>query len=70
MVKSATITGIAIIIFGVWISLEILASKDAPLWVQIYPTIIIIVGITLIALRKKENEIEQRKDIKTKKSNH
>jgi|GEM_PF-3324944 len=70
MVKSATLTGSAIIIFGVWIFLEILTSKNTPPWVQIYPAIIITLGIALIALRNKENKIEQRKDIKTKTSKH
>jgi len=68
MSKGAAIVGVAIIILGIWISLEILADNKAPLLTLITPAIIIAVGIAMIILRKEEDKIEQRKDIKTKQS--
>ena len=68
MSNGAIVTGVAIIIFGIWITTKVLADTSAPLFVLIYPAIIIIIGITLIILNKEEEKVEQRKDIKTKQS--
>jgi len=66
MSKSAIVVGVALIIFGIWIGLEILASQDAPLLTLITPIIIMALGIAMIILNKEESKVEQRKDIKTK----
>jgi len=68
MAKENIIIGTAIIILGVWLSLKVITSEDAPLFLLIYTLIITALGITIIVLNKEENRIEQRKDIKTKKS--
>ena len=69
MSKGVIVTGVAIIILGIWIALEVAADNEAPLFILIYPAIMIIVGIAMIILNKEEDKVEQRKDIKTKQSN-
>ena len=64
MSKGAIVIGVAIIILGIWIVLEVIAD-DAPLFILIYPTIMVALGIAMIVLNKEEDKIEQRKDIKT-----
>jgi len=61
MTKSAIIAGIGSIVLGGWIFFKIFVS-EAPIWVYIYPLIIIGIGIAMILLRKKEDKIEKRKD--------
>ena len=68
MTKEITITGVAITIIGIWLSLEVIASKETPTFVLIYTLIITALGIAMIILNKEEDKIEQRKDIKTKQS--
>lgn len=68
MSKGAIVVGIALIILGIWIVAEIVADAEAPLFILIYPAIMIIVGIAMIILNKEEDKVEQRKDIKTKPS--
>ena len=67
MSKGVIVTGVAIIILGIWIALEVAADNEAPLFILIYPAIMIIVGLAMIILNKEEDKIEQRKDIKTNK---
>ena len=67
MGKSAILVGIFLILFGIWLGFKILSS-NAPLWILTYSLISIGLGIALIILYKSEDKIEQRKDIKTKKS--
>jgi len=67
MTKEITVTGVAITIIGIWLSLEVLASNEAPLLILIWTLIITAVGIAMIIFNKEEDKIEQRKDIKTKK---
>jgi phosphate/sulfate permease len=67
MSKSAIAIGIILTILGLWISLKIITSDEAPLLVLIYPAIMIGLGIAMIILNKEESKIEQRKDINTKK---
>ena len=66
MSNGVIVTGVAIIILGIWITLEILADK-APIFILIYPIIIIGLGIAMIILNKEEDKVEQRKDLKPKK---
>jgi hypothetical protein len=68
MSNGAIVVGVALIILGIWIGLEIIASNEAPLLTLVYPIITIGLGIAMIILHNEENKIEQRKDIKTKKS--
>jgi uncharacterized membrane protein YiaA len=67
MSKGAIVVGVAIIILGIWISLEVIADTEAPIFILIYPIIMIGLGIAMIILNKEEDKVEQRKDIKTKK---
>lgn len=67
MGKSAIGMGIAIIIFGVWLTFKVL-SPEIPLWVLIYPLVTIGIGIGLIIFNKEEDKIEKRKDLKERKT--
>ncbi len=65
MGKGAIAIGIICIILGAWIIFKIFSS-NTPLWVAVYPLILIILGIGLIIFFKEEEKVEQRKDIKKK----
>jgi len=60
----AIIIGIILVLFGVWMFTEI----KEPLALFIYPILSIIIGICLIIFNSSEEKIEQRKDLKKKKS--
>jgi hypothetical protein len=62
MSKGAIVIGVALIILGIWISLEVIADTSAPLFILIYPAIMIAIGIAMIILNKEEDKVEQRKD--------
>lgn len=58
--------GVAIVLFGIWLTFEVL-SPDIPLWVLIYPLVIIGIGMGLIVFYNEEDRIEKRKDLKARK---
>lgn len=62
MVVGQLVIGIIFILIGLLLML-------IPFFGWIYGAILIGLGIALIILRHEEGKIEQRKDIKTKKSN-
>ena len=62
MSKGAIIIGVVLLALGTWISLEVLTGEKAPIFLIIYPAIMIGIGIALIALNKEEDKVEQRKD--------
>ena len=65
MGKGAIVLGIVFIIFGIWLFFKIPLEQ----WVFfMYPLGSIILGIALIIFNKAEERIEERKDLKTKKS--
>ncbi len=66
MGKGAIAIGIGLILFGLWLTYEVLSSDEAPLWLFIHISALIGIGIALIVLYKEEGKIEQRKDIKKK----
>lgn len=68
MGKSAIAIGIILIIFGIWLFFTVWSS-DEPIWVLLYPLFSIGIGIALIILYRQEDIIEERKDLKSKKSN-
>ncbi len=71
MGKGAIWIGMAFIVFGIWLCFKILSSdiSDSELiWILIYPLFSIGIGIALIIFYKEEGKIEQRKDLKEKKS--
>ena len=68
MAKGAILTGLLTIVFGLGIFSLVLKEPNAQIWVFVYPIIIIIIGISIIIFRKEESKIEQRKDLKPKKS--
>jgi len=67
MGKSAILVGIILVIFGAWLT-SLVVVKDTPPFVLIYSLLSIALGIALIILYKAEDTIEERKDLKTKKS--
>jgi len=67
MGKGAIWLGTAIILFGIWLSFKII-SKGEPLFVLIYSLFAIGIGIALIIFYKEESKIEERKDLKSKKT--
>ncbi len=67
MTKEIIVIGTAITVLGIWLSLEVIASNETPLFVLIYTLIITALGIAMIILNKEEGKIEQRKDLKPKK---
>jgi len=67
MGKGAIWIGIASIIFGIWLFFKIIYS-NVPYLILIYPIAAIGIGIALIVLYKEEDKIEERKDLKSKKS--
>lgn len=71
MGKGAIWIGMVFIVFGIWLGFKILSSDVANtelIWVLIYPLFSIGIGIALIIFYKEEGKIEQRKDLKEKKS--
>jgi hypothetical protein len=67
MGKGAIAIGIICILFGIWL-IYTMISSNTPIWVLIYPRLAIGIGIALIILYKEEDIIEERKDLKSKKS--
>lgn len=67
MGKGAIWIGAALILFGIWLLFELLSS-NVPILIMIYPLASIGIGIALIILYKEEDKIEERKDLKSKKS--
>jgi hypothetical protein len=67
MAKGAIIIGIGLVLIGIWGVVKIF-SLETPFWVLLYPLFSIGIGIALIVLNKEEGKIEQRKDLKSKKS--
>ena len=67
MTKGAIVIGIVCILIGVWLTYKLLNSEE-PFWLIIYLVILIGVGIGLIVFNKAEEKIEERKDLKSKKS--
>ena len=64
MAKEGIVIGVALTIIGIWLSLEVVASKNTPIFVLIYTLIITALGIGMIALNKEEDKIEKRRDKK------
>ena len=64
MGKETITMGIILILFGIFL---LIITKFNIIGV-IYGAIIFAIGLALIFFNKEENKIEQRKDIKTKKS--
>ena len=62
MTKSAIITGVILVVFGIWLFFKILRGTENILWLYIYPAVIIIIGIGLMVFWKSEDRIEERKD--------
>ena len=67
MGKGAIWIGAALILFGIWLLFKLLSS-NVPILILIYPIASIGIGIALIMLYKEEDKIEERKDLKPKKS--
>jgi len=67
MGKGAIYIGIALILLSAWGIFKTLSS-ETPIWVLIYPLFSIGIGIALVLMYKAEDKIEQRKDLKEKKS--
>ncbi len=59
MTKSAIITGIVLVVFGVWLFFKVLGGIW---WFYIYPAVIVIVGVCLVLFWKSEDVIEERAD--------
>ena len=68
MGKGAIIIGIICILAGLYWAYEVIISSEAPNWLLIHLSVLIGVGIGLIVFNKAEEKIEQRKDLKSKKS--
>ena len=67
MGKGAILIGIACVLAGVYWAYKVISSPEVPNWLLIHLSVLIIVGMGLIALNKEEGKIEQRKDLKKKK---
>ena len=67
MAKGAILIGAGLVLFGIWLLFQILSS-DTHLLLLLYPLFSIGIGIALIVLNKEEGKIEERKDLKSKKS--
>jgi len=59
--------GILFIILGGWLFSIMRGAPEIPSIIYVYPVIVVIVGISLIALNYSEERIEQRKDLIRKK---
>ena len=68
MGKGAITIGIIFVLAGLWWAYQVLTSTEVPNWLLIHLSILIAVGIGLIVLNKAEEKIEERKDLKPKKS--
>ena len=68
MGKGAVFIGILLILVGAWGAFKVL-STSTPFWVLFYPLMGIGIGIAMIILFRAEDKIEERKDLKSKKSN-
>ena len=62
MTKSAIVTGVCLVVFGIWLFFKILSMSERLWWFFIYPAVILIIGIGLILFWKSEVRIEERKD--------
>jgi len=67
MAKGAILIGIGLIIVGVWGFFRIFSS-EAHILFTLYPLFSIGIGIALVVLNKEEDKIEERKDLKARKS--
>ena len=67
MGKGAIWIGVALTLLGAWGIFKTL-STETPIGVLIYPLFSIGIGIALMIFYKEEGKIEERKDIKKKKS--
>jgi branched-subunit amino acid permease len=67
MGKGAIFIGILLVLVSIWGAFKVLTT-NTPILVLIYPLVGIGIGIALIVLYKEESKIEQRKDLKSKKS--
>ena len=68
MGKGAIAIGIACIIAGIYWAYLVISSAETPNWLLIHLSVLIGVGVGLIIFNKEEAKVEQRKDIKEKKS--
>jgi len=62
MTKSAIITGVLLVVFGIWLFFKILSGLEQIWWFYIYPIVIILIGVALMVFWKSEDRIEERKD--------
>jgi len=67
MGKGAIFIGIALILLGIFGVFKILSSSTS-IFILIYPLLSIGIGTALIIFYKEEDKIEERKDLKKKKS--
>ena len=62
MSKSAFVTGVLVVLIGVWLFLAIFRGSEQLWWFYIYPVVLVCVGVSLILFYKSEDKIEERKD--------
>ena len=67
MGKGAIVIGTICILAGAYWAYGVITSPEVPNWLLIHLSVLIIVGIGLIALNKEEDKIEERKDLNKKK---
>ncbi len=66
MGKGAIWIGAIVILFGIWLVYKVLSSPEAPNWLLIHISVMILIGIGLIVFFRAEGKIEQRKDLKSR----
>ncbi len=68
MGKGAIFIGIACILVGAYWAYNVIINPEFPMFLLIHLFVLIGVGIGLIVFFKEEDKIEERKDLKSKKS--